>query len=68
MVFGIVPTTQFADAGAPFSDTVNGMSGGTWAGNLMAIAVIISGFGALNGWAPIFPGNVRNGTDRRHET
>ena len=51
MVFGIVPTTQLADAGAPFSDAVNGMSGGTWAGNLMSIAVIISGFGALDGQA-----------------
>ena len=35
----------------PFSDAANAMFGGTWAGNLMAIAVIISGFGALNGWA-----------------
>ena len=42
VVFGIVPTTQLADASAPFSDAVNAMSGGTWAGNLMAIAVIIS--------------------------
>ena len=29
------------------------MFGGTWAGNVMAIAVIISGFGALNGWTMI---------------
>jgi APA family basic amino acid/polyamine antiporter len=29
------------------------MFGGTWAGNLMAIAVIISGLGALNGWTMI---------------
>ena len=29
------------------------MFGGTWAGNVMAIAVIISGFGALNGWIMI---------------
>jgi basic amino acid/polyamine antiporter, APA family len=29
------------------------MFGGIWAGNVMAIAVIISGFGALNGWTMI---------------
>ena len=52
-VFGIVPTSKLANATAPFSDAVNAMFGGTWAGNLMAIAVIISGFGALNGWTMI---------------
>src|SRR5215467_9296616 len=52
-VFGILPTSTLADATAPFSDAVNTMFGGTWAGNLMAIAVIISGFGALNGWIMI---------------
>jgi APA family basic amino acid/polyamine antiporter len=53
VVFGIVPTTQLVDATAPFSDAVNTMFGGTWAGNVMANAVIISGFGALNGWTMI---------------
>jgi basic amino acid/polyamine antiporter, APA family len=52
-VFGIVPTSTLANATAPFSDAVNAMFGGTWAGNLMAIAVIISGLGALNGWTMI---------------
>jgi APA family basic amino acid/polyamine antiporter len=52
-VFGIVPTAKLANATAPFSDAVNTMFGGTWAGNVMAIAVIISGFGALNGWTMI---------------
>jgi basic amino acid/polyamine antiporter, APA family len=52
-VFGIVPTDQLATATAPFSDAINAMFGGTWAGNLMAIAVIISGLGALNGWTMI---------------
>src|SRR5215467_9270094 len=52
-VFGIVPTSKLADATAPFSDAVNAMFGGTWAGNVMAIAVIISGLGALNGWTMI---------------
>ncbi len=53
VVFGIVPTPKLATATAPFSDAINTMFGGTWAGNVMAIAVIISGFGALNGWTMI---------------
>jgi basic amino acid/polyamine antiporter, APA family len=52
-VFGIVPTAKLATATAPFSDAANAVFGGTWAGNLLAIAVIISGFGALNGWTMI---------------
>jgi APA family basic amino acid/polyamine antiporter len=52
-VFGIVPTSKLANATAPFSDAINAMFGGTWAGNVMAIAVIISGLGALNGWTMI---------------
>jgi APA family basic amino acid/polyamine antiporter len=53
VVFGIVPTSKLATATAPFSDAVNTMFGGTWVGNVMAVAVIISGFGALNGWTMI---------------
>jgi len=53
VIFGVLPTSQLADATAPFSDAVDSMFGGTWAGNLMAVAVIISGFGALNGWTMI---------------
>jgi APA family basic amino acid/polyamine antiporter len=52
-VFGIVPTSKLANATAPFTDAMNTMFGGTWAGNLMAVAVIISGFGALDGWTMI---------------
>ena len=52
-VFGILPTSTLANSTAPFSDAINAMFGGTWAGNLMAIAVIISGLGALNGWTMI---------------
>jgi APA family basic amino acid/polyamine antiporter len=52
-VFGILPTSQLAESSAPFSDAVNVMFGGTWAGNVMAVAVIISGFGALTGWTMI---------------
>jgi APA family basic amino acid/polyamine antiporter len=52
-VFGILPSSELASATAPFSDAADAMFGGTWAGNLMAIVVIISGFGALNGWTMI---------------
>jgi APA family basic amino acid/polyamine antiporter len=52
-VFGILPTHELANATAPFSDAANVIFGGTWAGKVMAIAVIISGLGALNGWTMI---------------
>jgi APA family basic amino acid/polyamine antiporter len=52
-VFGILPTNQLATSTEPFSATVNAMFGGTWAGNVMAVLVIISGIGALNGWTMI---------------
>ena len=52
-VFGIVPTPTLAASNAPFSTAMNMMFGGTWPGKVMAIAVIISGFGALNGWTMI---------------
>lgn len=52
-VFGIVPTERLSTATAPFSDAVNSIFGGTWAGQVMALAVVISGFGALNGWTMI---------------
>lgn len=52
-VFGILPSAELAEANAPFSDAANEMFGGTWAGNVMAVLVIISGLGALNGWTMI---------------
>jgi basic amino acid/polyamine antiporter, APA family len=52
-VFGILPTSKLASASAPFSDAANAIFGGTWAGDVMAVAVIISGLGALNGWTMI---------------
>jgi APA family basic amino acid/polyamine antiporter len=52
-MFGILPSSTLASATAPFSDAVNSMFGGTWAGKIMAVVVIISGFGALNGWTMI---------------
>jgi basic amino acid/polyamine antiporter, APA family len=53
VVFGVLPTGQLADSKTPFSAVMNQMFGGTWGGNLMAIFVIISGFGALVGWTMI---------------
>ena len=52
-VFGIVPASKLQESNAPFSTAVNTMFGGTWAGYVMAVVVIISGFGALNGWTMI---------------
>ena len=52
-VFGILPSAKLAKSDAPFSAAVNAMFGGTWAGYVMAAVVIISGFGALNGWTMI---------------
>ena len=52
-VFGIVPSSELEKSNAPFSTAINTMFGGTWAGYVMAVVVIISGFGALNGWTMI---------------
>src|SRR5215831_4195746 len=52
-VFGIVPSETLQKSNAPFSTAINAMFGGTWAGYIMAVVVIISGFGALNGWTMI---------------
>lgn len=52
-VFGIVGSAGLADSTAPFATAVNSIFGGTWAGYLMAALVVISGFGALNGWTMI---------------
>ncbi|MCY1136864.1 amino acid permease [Actinoplanes sp. Pm04-4] len=55
-IFGIVPTSQLAEEAnkASYSVAANSMAGsGTWAGDLVALAVIVSGLGALNGWTMI---------------
>ncbi|HEX6715260.1 MAG TPA: amino acid permease [Thermoleophilaceae bacterium] len=52
-VFGIVPNGKLQEATAPFSTAVNTMFGGTVWGNIMALVVIVSGLGALNGWTMI---------------
>jgi len=52
-VFGTVSHAALLNSTAPFSDSVNAMFGGVWAGKLMAIVAIISGIGCLNGWTLI---------------
>jgi APA family basic amino acid/polyamine antiporter len=52
-VFGILPNAQIVASSAPFSTAADSMFGGTLAGNVMAILVIVSGLGALNGWTMI---------------
>ena len=53
VIFGVLSNSQLAASTAPFSTAANVMFGGVWAGKVMAIVVIISGFGALNGWTMI---------------
>jgi basic amino acid/polyamine antiporter, APA family len=52
-VFGIVSNHALQNSTAPFSTAVNTMFGGTFWGNVMALVVIVSGLGALNGWTMI---------------
>jgi APA family basic amino acid/polyamine antiporter len=52
-VFGILPNSEIVSSSAPFSTAADSMFGGTWAGDVMAVLVIISGLGALNGWTMI---------------
>jgi APA family basic amino acid/polyamine antiporter len=49
-VFGIVSNEVLQSSTAPFSTAVNAMFGGTFWGYVMALVVITSGIGALNGW------------------
>jgi APA family basic amino acid/polyamine antiporter len=53
VVFGVVPNQDLQESNAPFATAVNSMFGGSWAGYVMAAAVVVSGFGALNGWTMI---------------
>ncbi|TDT97401.1 amino acid/polyamine/organocation transporter (APC superfamily) [Streptomyces sp. 846.5] len=52
-VFGTVSHASLGSSTAPFTDAANNIVGGTWAGNAVAVAAIISGLGALNGWTMI---------------
>ncbi|MGY6021311.1 APC family permease [Streptomyces spinosirectus] len=49
-VFGTVPHGELGGSTAPFTDAANNIFGGTWAGDVVAAAAIVSGIGALNGW------------------
>ncbi|MEU3914955.1 MULTISPECIES: amino acid permease [unclassified Streptomyces] len=49
-VFGLVGHDKLVSSGAPFTDAVDAMFGGTWGGTLVAGAAVISMVGALNGW------------------
>jgi APA family basic amino acid/polyamine antiporter len=53
VVFGVLPNSTLTETSQPFSSAVDAMFGGTVWGDLMAIVVIISGLGALNGWTMI---------------
>ena len=52
-VFGTVSHKALLSSTAPFSDAANSIFGGTWSGNVVAVAAIISGIGALVGWTLI---------------
>ncbi|MGV9826694.1 APC family permease [Gordonia sp. NPDC003429] len=54
-VFGIVPSADLGkdENKASYAIAANDIFGGTWAGYAVAVAVIISGIGALNGWVLI---------------
>ena len=52
-VFGIVSDKALLSSTAPFSTAINTMFGGTFWGYVMAIVVIISGIGCLNGWTMV---------------
>lgn len=54
-VFGILPATALAQDSnkASYSAAADSIAGGTWLGYLVAIAVVVSGIGALNGWTMI---------------
>jgi basic amino acid/polyamine antiporter, APA family len=49
-VFGTVSHGELGASTAPFTDAANNILGGTWAGDAVAVAAIVSGIGALNGW------------------
>jgi basic amino acid/polyamine antiporter, APA family len=53
-VFGILSSTALNNEQASYSAAADSIVGhGSWAGNLVALAVVVSGIGALNGWTMI---------------
>ena len=62
VVMGIIPSDTLAHSNAPFADAAQ-LLWGSWAGQLIAAAAMISCFGALNGWILMqgqFPQAVAN--------
>ncbi|HET6655682.1 MAG TPA: amino acid permease [Gammaproteobacteria bacterium] len=49
VVMGIIPAASLAHSNAPFADAAN-VLWGSWGSYVIAVAAIISCFGALNGW------------------
>ena len=49
VVMGVVPREQLVASGAPFADAAR-LMWGSWAADAVAIAVMVSSIGALNGW------------------
>ena len=48
-----MPHDDLVGSTAPFTDSANAIFGGQWAGNTVAVAAVVSGFGALVGWTLI---------------
>ena len=49
-IFGILPNVALSATTAPFATAAETISGASWVGALVAFLVVVSGFGALNGW------------------
>ena len=49
-IFGILPSAALEATKAPFATAAETISGSSWVGGLVAFLVVVSGFGALNGW------------------
>jgi APA family basic amino acid/polyamine antiporter len=48
-IMGIIPTSELAGSTAPFADAAGQIFGGGW-DKVLALVVMVSTFGALNGW------------------
>ena len=49
VVMGVVPREQLVHSSAPFADAAR-LMWGSWAAGVVAVAVMVSSLGALNGW------------------
>lgn len=52
VIFGTVPHSRLISSDAPFADAMNSMFGSGW-GAVVSVMAIISGLGALVGWAAV---------------